>query len=85
MTEKDVHTKHCCIMHGCKYYHDYCPVEKAKKKQSYPCEWCMEEWDENEEIAYLMNEMFNKGFIAGHVRGSNHAQRLASQLYGPPQ
>jgi len=41
MTEKDVHTEHCCIVHGCKYGEDdTCPVTTGQKPQSYPCEDC---------------------------------------------
>ena len=41
-SEKDVHTEHCCIVHGCKYGDDTfggdgCPVSSGKKKQSGPC------------------------------------------------
>lgn len=43
--DKDVHTEHCCVIHGCKYgareYRDTdCPVETGKKKQSHACERC---------------------------------------------
>lgn len=37
---KDVHTEHCCVRHGCKYSHSDCPVEAKKKRQSYHCESC---------------------------------------------
>ena len=35
-----VHTEHCCVIHGCKYCDDDCPVETGVKKQSYMCEDC---------------------------------------------
>lgn len=38
--DKDVHTEHCCIIHGCKYDNNECPVENKVKKQSFPCEMC---------------------------------------------
>jgi hypothetical protein len=38
--EKDVHTEHCCVLHGCKYGNDDCPVQLGDKKQSFPCETC---------------------------------------------
>jgi len=41
--EKDVHTEHCCIVHGCKYGLRRCPVSSEKKKQSGPCQSCWEE------------------------------------------
>ena len=35
-----VHSKHCCIIHGCKYGDDDCPVENGIEIQDYPCESC---------------------------------------------
>jgi hypothetical protein len=38
---RDVHTEHCCRIHGCKYGdEERCPVEKGTKQQSGPCERC---------------------------------------------
>ena len=37
---KDVHTEHCCMLHGCKYGNEDCPVALRTKRQSYPCERC---------------------------------------------
>lgn len=37
---KCVHTEHCCVIHGCKYGADDCPVETKKKRQSRKCETC---------------------------------------------
>jgi hypothetical protein len=31
---------HCCIIHGCKYGHDDCPVVLGFVKQEYLCESC---------------------------------------------
>lgn len=39
-SNKDVHTEHCCLEHGCKYGEDDCPVAAGRKVQSYPCESC---------------------------------------------
>lgn len=41
--EKDVHTEHCCAIHGCKYGEDdyYCTVMQQKKPQSFPCPRCL--------------------------------------------
>lgn len=37
----DVHTEHCCVVHGCKYNEDEsCPVVQGKKPQCRPCELC---------------------------------------------
>jgi hypothetical protein len=38
--DKDVHTEHCCKVHGCKYGDETCSVVTGLKKQSYPCENC---------------------------------------------
>lgn len=38
---KDVHTEHCCILHGCKYGQDWCcTVVTRRAPQSYICESC---------------------------------------------
>lgn len=63
----DVHTAHCCQMHGCKYFgavggETACPVKK-NGGQEYMCEVCSEEIYEDGgwEDAHFANEMFNKG------------------------
>lgn len=36
-----VHSTHCCILHGCAYCDQYCPVTELKtEKQEYTCEIC---------------------------------------------
>lgn len=34
------HATHCCILHGCKYGDDDCPVVKGRLTQVYTCEAC---------------------------------------------
>lgn len=41
--EKDVHTEHCCLKHGCKYCDKNCTVTTKQKLQSFPCEACGDE------------------------------------------
>jgi hypothetical protein len=41
----DVHTEHCCIVHGCKYMDDDCTVITRQLPQSYSCEQCW--WSED--------------------------------------
>jgi hypothetical protein len=36
----DVHTEHCCFLHGCKYNEGDCPVATDRLIQSYICESC---------------------------------------------
>jgi len=38
-----VHAAHCCIIHGCKYNNDDCPVTNGRVEQKYPCEGCIED------------------------------------------
>lgn len=46
--DRDVHTEHCCIKHGCKYGEpDECTVCNGTKTQSYPCEYCLEDEEDN--------------------------------------
>lgn len=35
-----VHITHCCILHGCKYGYEDCPVELGEVKQEYTCQDC---------------------------------------------
>lgn len=38
---KDVHTEHCCVLHGCKYgKDDICTVTQKIAPQSFICETC---------------------------------------------
>ena len=36
----DVHTRHCCKYHGCKYNDLDCTVTTGKEPQEYDCETC---------------------------------------------
>lgn len=42
MSNIEVHARHCCVLHGCKYGDDDCPVEKGHVEQEYICEQCAE-------------------------------------------
>ena len=35
-----VHRTQCCVLHGCKYGDEDCPVENGEIKQDYTCESC---------------------------------------------
>lgn len=79
VSDKDVHTEHCCIRHGCKYeyqgYHGLtgfpnpktCTVVLGEKPQSFGCEHCWEEIEEQWDWAHLMNEMYDRGRAHGHA------------------
>lgn len=49
-----VHQTHCCIIHGCKYGDEDCPVVSGEIKQAYPCEYCSDENEEN----YIARELY---------------------------
>ena len=40
MKDKNAHTEHCCVKHGCKYNDENCPVISEVQTQSYYCEFC---------------------------------------------
>lgn len=51
---------HCCVIHGCKYGYDRCPVVREDVKQEYICESCynvLESWEETrreyESVAHI--------------------------------
>lgn len=62
MSKIDVHTEHCCIIHGCKYGKDDCTVETKKFTQSFPCEICETNKEEPmlQDIIRLRDELINK-------------------------
>jgi hypothetical protein len=55
-----VHERHCCVLHGCKYDDEDCPVENNRTKQDYACEWCCDDGfrtvEEVEELIYWKNK-----------------------------
>lgn len=44
--KESVHSRHCCIEHGCKYGEEDCPVWLGYEKQTSQCESCA--WTQNE-------------------------------------
>jgi len=67
-TTQNVHTEHCCFIHGCRYGNNSaCPVASGDQAQRCGiCEECDYELTENDglELAYLLNEMYDKGYAA---------------------
>lgn len=43
-----VHSAHCCVIHGCKYGDENCPVVLGDEVQESPCSQCFENADEAE-------------------------------------
>ena len=48
-----VHKAHCCNKHGCKYGDSGCPVKSGNVSQDYPCEYCYDETQEENELSSL--------------------------------
>lgn len=42
MSNIGVHQNHCCVVHGCKYGDEDCPVVSRDVVQSYSCEDCLD-------------------------------------------
>jgi hypothetical protein len=91
-TDKDVHTEHCCVRHGCKYGALNCTVAPSGiyaghmtvKPQSHMCEVCDDELRYGGlELAYLMNEMYDKGYSAGSS-DVEHTYRCGCEKQGAP-
>lgn len=51
-----VHTRHCCVLHGCKYNDEDCEVVTKKTKQQFTCEDCGEVGISNVERAIFESE-----------------------------
>lgn len=50
-----VHESYCCVLHGCKYGDEDCPVEEGVTKQQYACEFCGDDGIKNlEQLARHM-------------------------------
>ena len=70
MSNRCVHTEHCCKIHGCNYNKAECPVETGLKVQSYMCEFCsstidtfhsmLNEYREIVELQYNIEFMDNR-------------------------
>lgn len=68
-SQKDVHTEHCCVIHGCKYGDEDCPVATKKKPQSFVCESC-DVYDGIHTLDMLhkvINQEINRCPHCGHV------------------
>ena len=51
----DVHDSHCCLIHGCKYGDDECPVvNKIEGYEGIPCESC--QWEQEELNSFQKNQ-----------------------------
>jgi hypothetical protein len=56
----DVHTRHCCIVHGCKYDDDDCTVVTGKETQEYLCECCSDDHDQaKDNLEFLLQHCKN--------------------------
>ena len=67
---RDVHTGHCCSVHGCKYRDADCTVTTGRHQQEYPCETCDWEWQDEglkRELVALraVNLLWELGSFAG--------------------
>lgn len=51
----DVHTSHCCIVHGCKYQDSDCTVTTGTEPQQYDCEYCT---DDRKDTMYFATKLY---------------------------
>ncbi len=74
MSNKNVHTEHCCCKHGCKYGNEDCPVFLGVQKQSFPCENCEDDLETEEKsldmIKYLSKKIINR-FVVIDTEATN--------------
>lgn len=86
-----VHQTHCCVLHGCKYCDDDCPVVNRTIKQAYPCEDCHGFMPDPDHPDYailsvydsveLMNEILKlRNTIRAHRDGAMDNQALYAVL-----
>lgn len=55
-----VHIRHCCVLHGCKYGYEDCPVELGEVKQDYTCEYCSDDNLKSVEDVEAYNKMIEQ-------------------------
>lgn len=51
------HVAHCCVLHGCKYGDDDCPVASGEIGQAAPCEQCPVVGGNTLELLQIMLEL----------------------------
>lgn len=57
-----VHATHCCVIHGCKYGDEDCPVVTKEVKQEYLCEECDSEYMGTTYTMEDIEEVFSSPF-----------------------
>lgn len=63
-----VHRTHCCILHGCKYGDELCPVETGVVTQDFVCEDCESEGIETVEFVHdVISGFIDRCPHCGHV------------------
>ncbi len=68
MTSSGVHRTHCCILHGCKYGDNDCPVYTGIIKQDHPCEDCSYDGLKNmDEVIKVKNRELPTCNNCGHI------------------
>ncbi len=90
--DRDVHTEHCCLRHGCKYGYDcesgyefldangnkkVCTVSSGAKKQSFPCESCENEIGYKIGMEVWVVEEYPHGLVSLHASEEGAIGRIA--------
>jgi hypothetical protein len=57
-----VHMRHCCMVHGCKYGENECPVVNEIAQQDHPCAECKEQ---EEEEARILQDYWSRHYAKG--------------------
>lgn len=83
---RDVHTEHCCSVHGCKYGDAGCTVASGQKKQSFPCEFCsgLLVWEMTDEAARVLEQALDEA-IAWRNGHGKHPSGYGKVYAGPSE
>lgn len=65
------HQTHCCVIHGCKYNDDNCPIERGIIRQEYLCEDCCDNWLPDKEIIKVKWKLIDKAMSGEDVYKMN--------------
>lgn len=74
----DVHTSHCCVIHGCKYairVRSQCSVLSGKKVQEYLCEFCTPVEDIVADIVVLERQLAQTRALAERIADTYGSDR----------
>lgn len=73
--KSDVHTRHCCKHHGCKYDDPHCSVAYGDKEAEFGCEDCAQDKDHAKETLVWLYQYYD------HLEKENNLPNEYRNIY----